>query len=230
MRILGQHLLQTGTPSVASTTVLETHAPRRVGSYYGSTFGCHHQNSEWGANDVTHMNGSRVSMIYVGRTVTWSEMRQRVLGTGDNLGVFRWSIYSTDNTTLFPSALLFDSGDIAYNFGGPVDKAVGISVQTTSNWVMVASTCVGKITGPIVLAQSVSLSGTNFTGFYPFGVDVIPATATTMPNFLNFGTVPGGIPRGAAPAPGDFTLRESMSGITQLTCDSGIWLKLGSIP
>jgi hypothetical protein len=216
---------------LAGVDVLQVYAPRRVGSYYANTFGKHHLNSQWGANNPGVMNGGKMAPLYVGRAASWNELRQRVINNGDTFGVYRWGVYELDPTTLLPVALLLDAGSIQYNVGAPVDRTIAISLSTTCDWIGLGVVCEGTNAGvarPTFLAQSVSLTATNYTGFYPFGVTTIPATNATMPPFLNYAMDSTTEPRGVMPPASAWTLTGDISGSAAANTDGGLWIRLAS--
>jgi hypothetical protein len=216
---------------VADLSPLMLHAPRRVNAYYANTFGAHHQNSQWGANNPGVMNGGKMAPLYVGRGARWNELRQRVIGNGDTFGVFRWGVYGLDETTLLPAELLLDAGSIQYNVAAPTDRTITIDLTTTYDWIGLAVVCEGTNGGvarPTFLSQSVSLATTNFTGFYPFGVDTVPATATTMPAFRNYAMDSTTEPRGVMPPASAWTLTGDISGSAAANCDGGLWIRLAA--
>lgn len=230
MRMLGQHLIQTRT---ASSSFLEIHRARTVGGIYTDTFATHHQPSQWGGNDPNFLTGGKMGIIYVGGKASWDQLLQVNTSIGDGFAVYFWGIYSLDDNTLLPNALLWDPGAWTTYTGAPGTKIVSINggagITTTCNWIGLGICCVGTNAGagrPTFVSSAPSLSGTQYVGFYPYGVSTPPANATTPPAWNGLQMTSTTQNRNFMAAASAWTIQSSvMDGSSGTNVDGGLWIR-----
>lgn len=227
----GNVLMANGTTWV-STTPTPTSGPipqkpiNTAGVYYSDTFTLYHQNTQWGGNDATFLTDGHMSLVYVGETAEWDQLAQRVVGAGDGFGDYVWGVYEMDDTTLLPTTLLFDSGDLLYTATGVKTVSLG-PLTTTSNWIGLGICCVGTNPGagrPTFVAGAVG-NGGNSGGFYPYGASSVIATAGSPVPWLCLSMTSTTEPRTDMAPPGAWTLANTIDGSSSTACDSGLWIR-----
>jgi len=174
--------------------------------YYGYTFaaGLHPaENTLFGAAGTAY---GRLSPVFVGEDASWDRVAALMRynsspGSAPNL---LWGVYSLDEDTLFPDALL-TSGSMTTSSTTLTWVESTIALDTTAAWLGVAYFCDSLSESFGIQEWSEEPVIRTIPGYSPYGIT--PVTATDIrPNHCLYAGVSTPV---ALPAPGSWTINEA---------------------
>lgn len=175
--------------------------------YYGYTFAAGLHNTENTLIGVGAVTFGRLSPIFVGESADWDRIGAMIRyssapGTNPNI---IWGVYSLDEDTLFPDALLL-SGTLTTVTTTLLWVETTIALSTTAKWLGVAYFGDSATESMNVQEWAEQTAIRQVPGYSPYGATVV-STTSFRPNHCLYAEAP--LPLTTAPAPSVWTLTET---------------------
>jgi hypothetical protein len=194
-------------------TVGSIHLPYTVdgagqgAGYYGYTFAAGLHNTENTLFGVGAISYGRLSPLFVGENANWDRigvMTRYNSAPGTNPNII-WGVYSLDEDTLFPDALLL-SGSFTTASTTLLWVESTIALSTTAKWLGLAYFCDSATESMGVQEWAEQTAIRQVPGYSPYGATVVSATSF-RPNHCLYGEAT--LPMTTAPSHTVFTLTEN---------------------